>query len=157
MINFAGQDISKNDYVVQISRTNQGMVRRAGVVLGFEEVDFKASKAFEEALKKGENPLLVKAAPTQEPEAPTASYTPDPLGILQNLCDEREITFEVLKARAIEYRAELVFAQAIARGDKMSEGFDPVNWTGFNKESITMGDALTLIDKIKAAKKVKKK
>jgi hypothetical protein len=39
MINFAGQDITKNDYVVQIARTNQGMVRRAGVVLGFEEVE----------------------------------------------------------------------------------------------------------------------
>jgi hypothetical protein len=36
MLNFAGQDIQKGTFVVQIARTNQGIVRRVGVVLGVE-------------------------------------------------------------------------------------------------------------------------
>lgn len=36
MLNFAGQDIRPGHFVVQIARTNQGIVRRTGVVLGVE-------------------------------------------------------------------------------------------------------------------------
>jgi hypothetical protein len=39
MLNFAGQDIHKGTFVVQIARTNQGIVRRVGVVLGVEATD----------------------------------------------------------------------------------------------------------------------
>lgn len=39
MLNFAGQDILKGTFVVQIARTNQGIVRRVGVVLGVEATD----------------------------------------------------------------------------------------------------------------------
>lgn len=33
MQNFIGQQIRKGDFVIQIARTNQGIVKRAGVVL----------------------------------------------------------------------------------------------------------------------------
>lgn len=34
MQNCVGQEVNLGDFVVQIARTNQGMVKRAGVVLG---------------------------------------------------------------------------------------------------------------------------
>lgn len=34
MQNFAGQEISNRDFVAQVARTNKGIVRRVGVVLG---------------------------------------------------------------------------------------------------------------------------
>ena len=34
MLNFAGQDIQRGDFVGQVARTNQGMRRRVGVVFG---------------------------------------------------------------------------------------------------------------------------
>lgn len=37
MLNFAGQDITTGTFVVQIARTNQGIVRRVGVVLGVNQ------------------------------------------------------------------------------------------------------------------------
>jgi hypothetical protein len=39
MLNFVGQDIQKGSFVVQIARTNQGVVKRAGVVLGVTMTD----------------------------------------------------------------------------------------------------------------------
>ena len=39
MLNCVGQDVGPGDYVVQIARTNQGMVKRAGVVLGYVDVE----------------------------------------------------------------------------------------------------------------------
>lgn len=39
MQNFASQQIRKHDFVIQIARTNQGMVQRVGVVLGTVETD----------------------------------------------------------------------------------------------------------------------
>jgi hypothetical protein len=39
MRNFAGQEIEKGDFVAQIARTNQGIVRRVGVVLGVEATE----------------------------------------------------------------------------------------------------------------------
>jgi hypothetical protein len=123
-------------------------------ILGYEEVDFKASAAFEKQLKEGSNPLI-PSPPVAEPQFAT-SYTPDPLGLLQERCDKGNISFDVLKARAIEYRAELVYAVAMSAGEKMADSFDPVNWKGFTKDSISMGDALTLIDKIDAASTAKK-
>lgn len=129
-------------------------------ILGFDEVDFKASRAFEDALKTGDNPLVAHAqarvpAAAQEPE-PKDKFSTQPFGFLEKLCVEKGITFEKLKARAIELRAELEFDQGTARGEKIAESFDPANWTGFNEESIMARDAITLIDKIKAAKKSKK-
>lgn len=37
MRNFVGQEIDKGSFVVQIARTNQGIVRRVGVVLDVEQ------------------------------------------------------------------------------------------------------------------------
>lgn len=126
-------------------------------ILGFEEVDFKASRAFEDAIKAGSSPLVTatQSAVTPEP-AERDKFSTQPFGFLEKLCVERGITFEKLKVRAIELRDELEFAQGTARGDKINESFDPANWTGFNEESIMPRDAITLIDKIKAAKKAKK-
>ena len=39
MQNFAGQEIDKGIFVVQIARTNQGIVRRVGVVLDVEATE----------------------------------------------------------------------------------------------------------------------
>jgi hypothetical protein len=39
MLNCVGQEVNRGDYVVQIARTNQGMVKRVGVVLGAVMVD----------------------------------------------------------------------------------------------------------------------
>jgi hypothetical protein len=38
MLNFAGQDIHKGDYVGQVGRTSQGMKRRIGVVMGTVDI-----------------------------------------------------------------------------------------------------------------------
>lgn len=39
MLNFAGQHINKGDYIGQVSRTNKGLARRVGVVMGEVEVE----------------------------------------------------------------------------------------------------------------------
>ena len=39
MLNFAGQDIAKGDYIGQVARTSQGMKRRVGVVMGYVALD----------------------------------------------------------------------------------------------------------------------
>ena len=44
MINFAGQDISNGDFIAQIARTNQGIVRRVGVVLDSHQADDEGIK-----------------------------------------------------------------------------------------------------------------
>lgn len=123
-------------------------------ILGADEVDFKASAAFEKSLKDGDNPLISK--PVHESAPTETSYKPSPTGLLNRVCDENGISFEKLKGRAIELREELEYAKTIGRGEKMNESFDPANWTGFNEESIAGLDALTLIDKINAAKTGKK-
>lgn len=127
-------------------------------ILGAEEVDFKASKAFEEQLKRGNNPLIRSAAQVTVDE-PTKANNPTPVGFLEKLCGDNKITFEALKVRAVEIRAELGYVAAEARGDNPKPNFDPVNWTGFNEESIMANDALILMDKIRVAvdKKIKKK
>ena len=43
MQNFVGQQIVKRDTVVQIARTNQGIVKRVGVVLGIVPQDDQTS------------------------------------------------------------------------------------------------------------------
>jgi hypothetical protein len=39
MQNFIGQDIQKHSFVAQIARTNQGIVKRVGVVLTIQNTD----------------------------------------------------------------------------------------------------------------------
>ena len=41
MLNFAGQDIRKGDYIGQVARTNQGMKRRVGVVTGDSVITYR--------------------------------------------------------------------------------------------------------------------
>lgn len=127
-------------------------------ILGAEEVDFRASKAFEEQLAKGVNPLLanrVNAAPV-EPKATPDVNGSKPFGFLAKVCADNGISFDALKKRAIELRAELGFATAAARGEKLNESYDPVNWTGFDEQSIMTNDAMLLVEKIQAAAKSKK-
>lgn len=133
-------------------------------VLGYDEVDFKASAAFEKSLKEGNNPLVVAAQVTAQlaaPEPPAPKETHDPHGRLRQICTEKSISFDVLKARAIEYRAELTYDIETAAGNKVDPAHDPINWTGINEESIPRKDVWTLIGKIqdaatKKGKKVKK-
>lgn len=121
-----------------------------------EFADVKASAAFVEQVTKGDNPLRAVAHAEIEPAKVSK---PTPVGFLEKLCGENKITFEALKARAIDIRAELGYVAAEARGDNPKSTFDPVNWTGFNEESIMANDALILMDKIRVAadKKTAKK
>lgn len=121
-----------------------------------EFADDKASKEFEKQVKSGVNPLLKSAAPVEPESAPV--FDPKPYGILAKLCAENKpvITFEALKKRAIEMRDELGYVAAEKHGDKPKDSYDPVNWTGFNEESIMMNDAFLLMEKIRAAKAKKK-
>ncbi|ABE67665.1 hypothetical protein Wildcat_60 [Mycobacterium phage Wildcat] len=41
MLNFAGQQIARNDFIGQVARTNQGLRRRIGVVLGDTMGEYK--------------------------------------------------------------------------------------------------------------------
>lgn len=41
MLNFAGQDVAKGDYIGQVARTNQGMKKRIGVVTGIAQVEVR--------------------------------------------------------------------------------------------------------------------
>lgn len=41
MLNFVGQDIRRGSIIGQVARTNQGMVRRVGVVMGENTIDVK--------------------------------------------------------------------------------------------------------------------
>ncbi|AJD82132.1 hypothetical protein [Mycobacterium phage Azrael100] len=41
MLNFAGQQIARNDFIGQVARTNQGVRQRIGVVLGDTVVEYK--------------------------------------------------------------------------------------------------------------------
>lgn len=43
MLNFAGQDIRRGDYIGQVARTNQGMKHRVGVVMSTVEVEVKGT------------------------------------------------------------------------------------------------------------------
>jgi hypothetical protein len=132
-------------------------------ILGFEEVDFKASAAFEKNLKEGKNPLMDFAASTSAPVSDTSLDSVlekdghKPHDHLRQLCKEHNISFDVLKARAIEYRSELIYDQKIAAGESIDPAYDPVNWTGINKESIPQRDVWTLITKIQEAAEKKGK
>ena len=112
-------------------------------IYGKDEFDPEANKAFEDAVKKGENPLIsatkVKTA-QGESSGPQAT---DPIGVLKKICSERKIpiTFEALKARATEIKTGWVD--------------DPSTWVSF--DSIGRRDCFTLSVMIQKADEVKAK
>jgi hypothetical protein len=136
---------------------NRAFVRAAkdalGIeILGFEEVDFKASRAFEEAVKGGNNPLLdnARAASAPREEAKTQTIAGfDGNAVLSRRCAELDKagshSFDKIKAHALTVRGELES--------------DPESWSDFS--SIPRKDSFVLLGKIndaadkKAAKKTK--
>ncbi len=113
-------------------------------ILGFEEVDFKASKAFEEALKSGDNPLVAASKPTTpiDDEFKVSGF--DANAFLARRCAELNKngshSFDKIKEHALTITADLKS--------------DPNTWTGF--ADIDRLDACTLLEKInKKGKKIK--
>lgn len=111
-------------------------------IYGKDEFDPEANKAFEAALKKGENPLI--APKVLETEVTSSGPKPmDGSGLLKETCKGKKISFEALKTRALE-RTDITWKE------------DPARWTDFT--SIAPLDAYTLLALIEeaTAKKAKK-
>ncbi len=123
-------------------------------ILGDDEVDDKASKAFEEALKKGENPLIQKSVETAEP----VSGKPDIKAWerVRTVATQKGFTFEQIRTRAQEVYEKCKTDAELAKTSRLNT--DPATWTGF--ESLEGGDAytlLTLMDKAGKSSKTTKK
>lgn len=125
-------------------------------ILGRDEFDEKASKAYEESLKKGESPVA-ESAKKPETSATGDSSSSEPIhtpsALLADRCKKLGITFEKIKARALEIKMKMASDPESAKIQRIHD--DPSTWTGFDK--ISKLDCATLLQLIQVAQESKKK
>lgn len=120
-------------------------------ILGDDEVDDGASKAFEEALKKGENPLLKPAVQEEAPTKPDIKAWER----VRTVATQKGFSFDQIKARAIDLFNQCKTDAELAKTSRLIN--DPNTWTGY--DSLDGGDAYTILTLMEKAGKtgVKKK
>lgn len=103
-------------------------------IYGKDEFDPEANKAFKEAVKSGNNPLI---APKQTVESQGTSSATTGVGLLKDKCQNRKkpISFEMLKVSANKIKADLTS--------------DPQSWESF--DNIPPLDSYTLLTNIERA------
>lgn len=107
-------------------------------ILGNDELDNKANKAFEAALESGQNPLLAPAKTAVQESTTSSAITG--VGLLADKCKARKISFDSLRVSALKIITDL--------------NSDPNLWTDFR--DIPPLDSYTLLRKIEEAETDKK-